>query len=456
MHRSERWNQNIREGSSGEVNFSVCDHSFFRHGNGFTAATINSGFPLSHDTYNGIHCASDGKIYYVLCSTSKDEGGRMYCFDPSTKKTAFCGDLTGICGEEGLKTIPQGKSHVTFIESEGKLFFGTHIGYYDVVNGRDMMGAPPAGYKPYPGGHILSYDLKTKLFKDYGTAPGNEGILTMNMDAVRGIIYGITWPSGYFFRFNIHTREMKNFGAISHGGEHGEGNSFRVLCRSIAINPDDGTACFSTSEGDIFTCDGSANKVVLAGKETLKKDYFGQYDPASPGHMGYNWRQIFWHEPGKVFYGIHGNSGYLFSFDPRNYNIELLQRLTSVPSRKSGMYDQFSYGYLGFILGRDNQTIYYLTGAPVFEDGKRVTGKTTTGKGEAKGLEYLHIVTYNIYSRRYSDHGPVFFENGESPLYVNSITIGLDGTVYFLGRITEDGTTRTDLISIQNPLQKFL
>ena len=65
---------------------------------GFTAGTINSGFPLSHDTYNGIHCASDGNIYYVLCSTSKDEGGRMYCFDPSTKKTAFCGDLTWICG----------------------------------------------------------------------------------------------------------------------------------------------------------------------------------------------------------------------------------------------------------------------------------------------------------------------------------------------------------------------
>ncbi len=33
------------------------------------------------------------------------------------------------------------------------------------------------------------------------------------------------------------------------------------------------------------------------------------------------------------------------------------------PSRRSGMYDEFSYGYLGFTLGPDGHTLYYLTGA---------------------------------------------------------------------------------------------
>jgi hypothetical protein len=28
------------------------------------------------------------------------------------------------------------------------------------------------------------------------------------------------------------------------------------------------------------------------------------------------------------------------------------------------MFDEFSYGYLGFTLGPDEQTIYYLTGGP--------------------------------------------------------------------------------------------
>jgi hypothetical protein len=32
----------------------------------------------------------------------------------------------------------------------------------------------------------------------------------------------------------------------------------------------------------------------------MKKDYFGLYDPTSPGHMGYNWRQTVWQPREKV------------------------------------------------------------------------------------------------------------------------------------------------------------
>ena len=120
--------------------------------------------------------------------------------------------------------------------------------------------------------------------------------------------------------------------------------------------------------------------------EDMKKDYFGLYDPNQPGHMGYNWRQVFWHAPEKMVYGVHGNSGYLFRFDPSVPRVELLDRITSEPSKRSGMFDQFSFGYLGFALGPDGQTIHYLTGGPIYIDGKRVTGKATTAKGEAKGL----------------------------------------------------------------------
>jgi hypothetical protein len=85
-------------------------------------------------------------------------------------------------------------------------------------------------------------------------------------------------------------------------------------------------------------------------------------------------------------------------------------------------------------------------------DGRRVTGKSSTAKGESKGQENLHLVTYDIPTARYADNGPIFFENGERPSYVNSIAVGKDGTVYALSRITENGATRTDLISFPGPL----
>ena len=187
------------------------------------ARTYNSGFPQAHDTYNGLSTASNGKIYYVLSSEVYDVGAQMYVFDPGSKSIKHLGDLTEACGEKGKKTIVQGKSHVNFVEAAGKLYFATHIGYYSIIDGMEKMGIPPGGWKPYPGGHLLAYDMRSGKFEDLAIAPHREGILTMNMDTRRGRIFGLTWPSGHFFRFDLATKDMKDFGKVSAEGENGKG-----------------------------------------------------------------------------------------------------------------------------------------------------------------------------------------------------------------------------------------
>ena len=123
----DRGNLNYNTGLKSPDKNSVHDHiDPFHKGavnNKIIATAFNSGFPLSHDTYNGIYAASDGNIYYVLCSESISEGGKMYSFSPHTNEITLCGDLTEICGEKGMNAVPQGKSHVTFIEKDKKLFF---------------------------------------------------------------------------------------------------------------------------------------------------------------------------------------------------------------------------------------------------------------------------------------------------------------------------------------------
>jgi hypothetical protein len=417
------------------------------------AKTYNSGFALGHDSYNAMGTASDGRIYYVLSSDNIDQGAKMFCFDPTTERIKELGDLTEACGEKGSKAIPQGKSHVNFVEMNGKLYFATHVGVYSIVEGKETMGIPPAGYKPYPGGHLLSYDLKTGTFEDYGIAPGREGVLVFNMDTKRGRMFALTWPSGIFYRYNLATKDQKDFGKMCAKGEDGVGAEYRTVCRSIAVNQDDGSAYFTTSEGAILHYNPVTDSVEPVQGEDMKKDYFGLYDPTNPGHMGYNWRQTFWRPSDKQIYGVHGNSGYLFRFDPQANRIEVLERITSEPSKRCGMFDQFSYGYLGFALGPDGKTIHYLTGGPIYMDGKRLAGKAKTAMGEAKGLEDLHLVTYNIETHEYTDNGAVFYENGQRPLYVNAIAVGKDGMVYTLPRITEDGKTRSDLVAFPGPLK---
>jgi len=418
------------------------------------ATVYNSGFEYAHDTYNGISSASDGKIYYVLCSQLMDVAGQMYSFDPNTGRIEHLGDLTEICGENEMKVVAQGKSHVNFAESDGKLYFATHLGYYSIISGMEKTGIPSGDYKTYRGGHLIAYNMKTKTFEDLGIGPHNEGIITMNMDPDRGLIYGLSWPTGYLFRYDVAEKVMKDLGPFTGKGEEGMDEDFRVVCRSIVINPDNGSLYLTNAEGQIKFLKLGQDAVETVEGEDMKKEYFGTYDIFTSGSMAYNWRQVFWYAPEKKIYGVHGNSGYLFRFDPLIPRIEVLERLTSIPSKLTGMSDQFSYGYLGFKLGPDGRTIYYLTGGPIYIDGKRVMGASSTAKGEAKGLEDLHLITYDIPTGKYLDYGAVFYPDGQRPLYVNSIAIGDDGTVYTLVRITENGKTRTDLISFPGPFKK--
>ena len=183
----------------------------------------NSGFSLADDNYNACFYASNGKVYYVLASGSADTGAQMYAFDPATGKIDHVADLTEAAGEKGLHAIPQGKGHSIFIEYKGKLYFATHIGYYSpaTASGKEVAGAPPPGYKPYPGGHFLSYDLATGKFESLAKAPQGEGIISFMMDPARGRLYGITWPSGEFIRYDMKTHDLKNFGSYFQGGEIG-------------------------------------------------------------------------------------------------------------------------------------------------------------------------------------------------------------------------------------------
>lgn len=415
------------------------------------AKTYNSGFADAHDVYNAMGTGSDGRIYYVLSAEKYDVGAKMYVLDPATQKITYLGDMTEVCGEKDAKTIVQGKSHVNFVEADGKLYFATHIGFYSIVDGMETMGIPPEGWRKYPGGHLLSYEIKANKFEDYGLAPDGEGVLTFNMDTTRGRAFGLTWPYGKFFRFDYATKNLKNFGKTCAEGEGAKGANYRTVCRSIAVDPEDGSAYYSTSEGNIFRYRADTDSVEKIEGEDLRKDYFGIYDPTSPGHMGYNWRMTFYRPADKMIYGVHGNSGYLFRFDPRLKRIEVLDRITSDVSKRSGMFDQFSYGYLGFALGPDGDTIHYLTGGPIYTDGKRVKGKDSIAMGAAKGLENLHLVTYHIPTGKCRDQGAIFYPDGQRPLYINSIAVGHDGSVYSLARITEGGKTRTDLFSVKGP-----
>jgi len=412
------------------------------------ARSLDSGFALAHTTFNGMLAASDGKVYHVLCSESVDTGAQMYSYDPATDQIRHLGDLTEASGEKGLKAIPQGKSHVNFVESNGKLYFATHLGYYTSQNGLEKPGVPPPGYQAYPGGHFLAYDMASGKFEKLADAPAGRGIIAMSMDTKRGRLYGLTWPNGEFLRFDLATRSLKDLGPTSQEGEAGTGPTCRVLCRSLPVDPEDGSVYMTTADGDIWHYRYDTDSMEALQGVNLRKDYFGSFN-SSPGlGMGYNWRQTFWYAPEKAIYALHGRSGYLFRFDPRTERVDVLERLTSAPSKLSGTNDSFAYGYLGFALGPDGRTVYYLTAGEVRDSSGPAAGRGNRGRR----AEDVRLVTYDIPTGTYMDRGAVLLEGGQRPNTVHSIAVTKNGDVFAVATFRRDGRPVADLIRIQAPV----
>ncbi|MEW6751098.1 MAG: hypothetical protein AB1505_08970 [Candidatus Latescibacterota bacterium] len=412
-----------------------------------TARLHPSGFGLSDSNFYSCHAASDGRVYYTLCCHHIDAHARVYQYDPAGDRTSLVGDLGVVVGEAGQRTIPQGKSHVPFYELDGGLFLATHYGYFQSVGGKESPAGVPEGYRQYPGGHFLRCDLATGQFHDYGTSPEAEGVLSLGLDGPRRRLYGLTWPTGLLIRVDLDAGRVRNLGPVCRRGEAGSGPGYLCLCRAFAVVPDTGRVYFTLATGDIRRYDPDTDRVSTLAHESLRRDILGAWKPHTPGHQGYNWRDILWHPGYGVFYGIHPKSAYLFLFDPQTERLRLLDRICAQELRASGQYEPFRYGYLTLRLGPDGRTLYYLTGGPPHHVEEGSVGETT------------HLVTYDLPSGRYADHGFLRLEDGRFPTMSQSLAIGRDGRLYACPWIEPParpgegrGRPQVDLVSFRNPL----
>ncbi|OHB74927.1 MAG: hypothetical protein A2Z34_09210 [Planctomycetes bacterium RBG_16_59_8] len=397
------------------------------------AEMIDAEFYKGDSNYKCLLKASDGKFYYAICCHKIDTHTQMYTFDPGTKKVSHLADMGEVVGEKGKKTIPQGKIHVNIFEHKGKLYTGTHIGFYLPLTKVETPGEAK-GYLPYQGGHFVSYDLATGAWEDLAKAPVEEGILTMVMDKQRERLYGLTWPAGSLISYDIPTKEFKILTETGYGkGEWGEREKgeWMFICRTLALDPRDGSLYWSNTQGDIMAYRYDTGKVEkLAAHIRLKE--FG--DPSC-------WRQIVWFPKEEVFYGVHMTSSYLFRFDPRSGKIEPLERICGEEFKNpanDGRRGKGPGATLALHLGPDGETIYYLPqGAGIVaKDGRKTRGT-------------VHFVTYHIPTRKYTDHGILRLADGRFPTYAQAIDEE-NGTIYSVPwiEVPPDATGRAAKIAL--------
>lgn len=407
-----------------------------------TACLHPSDFKMADSNFYSLTLGSDNNLYYTLCSHNIDTHGRVYCYAPDTDCLELVADFGQVTGEAGTKTLPQGKSHTPFFEHDGKLYVCTHYGYFKASDGKEEPAELPEGYKPYPGGHFLEIDMKTRACRVLATAPREEGLLTMNLDPARGRLYGLTWPKGLFMYYDLNTGKLHNKGPVSRDGEIGTGDRYFCLVRTFALYPDTGDVYFTNPDGEILVYRYDRDAIETVTWAHMRKDVFGYWDYHKPGHQGYNWRPCKWHPQHKVFYGVHPKSGYLFRFDPGSKRHQIIDRICSEEIRTGGRWEHFRYGYLTIDFApHDPETIYYISGYYTFREDYEPTPEEqvmalTQGSAEfsrhsyQKMMSYLTFITYHLPTRTYTDHGIIRLEDGRFPTNTQCIAAHPNGRVY--------------------------
>ncbi len=379
--------------------------------------------------YHAIAQVSDGTVYYVLNSHNVNYGARMFRYDPKTGAVTMIGDLTDVLGYNRREVVNQGKVHCDLYEHQGKLYFGTHCGTYEAE-----------GLRRYPGGHYMSYDLASGRFEDLGMGVEENGMVSMSMDRQRGRLYMMGWPNAEFGYYDLASRQIKRLGRsvvftpeeymarqgleqsnttakpeAARRAEDSYETRIRTIHvpRSLGLDPTTGDVYFHNANGTIARYHYAADAIEQVPDVTFDRPIF---KIPLPSDVGTHWRSIRWNDAMQRFYGVMYYSDYLFSFDPKTREIEVLDRISAGPNRRSG---QTSYSSLAFELSSDGRTVYYIAQ----QDLKSVGGPDRTE---------LHVVTYDIPLRRYIDRGIIELADGRRPRYCQGLEIGKDGHLYLV------------------------
>jgi hypothetical protein len=257
--------------------------------------------PPAESAITALATAPNGVIYGATSGTKS----HLFALDPLhgyVQPLGFLKDVTTVHGSLA-------------ITSNNDVYIGGSIA---VDNGG-------AGYDAYPGGHLLRYtpraDQATLPIKinaeceraDLGVAVEHEGIYALVTDVERNILYGLTYPSGNFFSYDIAGAKFTFHGQVAERRIHGEKfERDRLIGRSLVVD----------GKGNVFTS-GEDGALFRYQPGAIRIQKLAISVPAEPGREAYNRVDTWTSETSGALYG--GTSdGYLFRLHSDSLTIDNL------------------------------------------------------------------------------------------------------------------------------------
>ena len=359
--------------------------------------------PVNSSAITSLITAREGIIYG---GTSGDEAF-LFLFDPTINKVRHLGKISGHSGIH--HSLVEDKNGNIFIGTGKNMFedvtlskWGEGDDRFDVTLWKDIK----RHYKGYQGGHLYCYrpaksnenvklaDMDSEI-EDLGIPLANNSIYALTINPKGDEIYGLTYPDGHFFIYNITLDKFTDLGEIDpQKVYHGPERQWRTLSRAL-ICDDSGRVFMSGNKGMLKYYDPNTGKLVNTDIEVPGDYYYMQF------YQDYTAVEYFSKDSDGLIYGG-TTDGYLFSFNPKKMQLNNFGKVRG--SRRLRC----------LAVGKD--------------------GKIYLMAGELSTTRPCQFYSYNPSSGHFenlglliADRSPYYYRRGQQ---FDCMTTGLDGTIY--------------------------
>ena len=359
--------------------------------------------PVNSSAITSLITANDGIIY----GGTSGVDAYFLLFDPAINKVRHLGKIP----------MQAGIYHSLVEDKDGNIYIGTGKSMFEDVSlskwgeGDDKLDVTlwkdiKKHFNDYPGGHLYRYNpaLSNEHVKlvnenceveDLGIPLANNSIYALTISPKGDEIYGLTYPDGHFFVYNILLKKFNDVGEIDpQKVYHGPERQWRTLPRAL-ICDDSGRVFTSGTNGLLKYFDPKISKFVSTNIEIPGDYYYMQR------FLDYTSVEYFAKDPNGLIYGG-TTDGYLFSFDPHKMQLNNLGKVRA--SRRLRC----------LTVGKDGK-VYLMA-------GERSTTRPCqfySYNPQTAGFENLGLLI--------ADRSPFYYWRGQQ---FDCMTTGLDGTIY--------------------------
>ncbi len=364
-------------------------------------------WPFLDGQWEGIITANNGDVWFSVSSHSDTEHAQLFRYDVSEDQVNHVADIGQATGEKLTGHAPQDKIH-------GQMFQKGKFIYTGTVEGHRVEG------KKYPGGYWLKINVNTGEVINMGQSSTNGGLLCVDYDPWRHLLYGMANRTGELVRFNPETQQEEEIGVPwkpyieSWKKSDDPDKPDRIWPRNLTVMvAPDGNVYgarkphatfwqYNPDTGDIKDIDVGmpTPEAVKKGKEGAAEDWEN-----SAIHM------TRWNKKDQCFYFIR-------SFD------EMLMRFHPPKNGTSGRVEKVQD--MGVIDGTNRYGNRPASTTLVIHDRMVYYTPGTRWGG------HTHFQSYNLDTGKFKDYGPIVVEDGRMVNECHSLTAGKNGKLYLV------------------------